>query len=281
MASRPLVSVCIPSYNKEEFIASTLESVLQQTYRHLEVVITDNDSTDGTVAQIQKFTDPRIRLIQNGVNLGLGGNWNKALSCATGTYVKLLCADDLIYPSCLQRQMEALEDPSHSQAVLAVCNTELIDANSQVIYRRRIRCPRGLVNGRQLIRRCVRWGTNLIGEPAAGLFRRDLLDRMGVFNAPNPYVIDLAFWAALLRHGDAFVDESRLAAFRISAGAMSTKLGGHQAASFRRFVKDICADAFYRVGPVDAALGATLCGPWGILRGLFIRYKAGKAARGV
>ena len=106
---------------EREFIASTLESVLQQTYRHLEIVITDNDSTDGTVAQIRKFTDPRIRLIQNEANLGLGANWNKALSCATGTYVKLLCADDLIYPDCLQRQVEALETERQAgRAAIAV-----------------------------------------------------------------------------------------------------------------------------------------------------------------
>ena len=280
MGSEPLISVCIPAYNNEAFIAATLESVLGQTHRQFEIIVIDDRSTDGTVPAIKRFTDPRIRLVENETNLGFGGNWNKALSCATGAYIKLLCADDLVYPDCLRRQVEVLEDPSHSGAVLAVCNTDLINANSQVIYRRRVRCRPGLVNGRQLIRRCVRWGTNLIGEPAAGLFRREVLSRAGLFDPGNPYLIDLAFWAALLRHGDAFVDKSRLAAFRISAGAMSTKLGWHQATSFRRFIGDMRADPYHRASSADAALGCLLSFQWWILRNLLISFQTRKTRRG-
>jgi glycosyltransferase involved in cell wall biosynthesis len=274
-----LISVCIPAFNNAAFIAATLESVLHQTHHHLEIIITDDLSTDGTVATVRRFSDARIRLVQNEANLGFGGNWNKALSLATGTYIKLLCADDLVYPDCLRRQREALEDPAHSGAVLAICNSDLINANSQVIYRRRVRCGTGLVNGRQLIRRSVRWGTNLIGEPAAGLFRREVLSRAGLFDPGNPYLIDLAFWAALLRHGDAFVDQSRLAAFRISAGAMSTKLGWHQAASFRRFIGDMRADPFHRASAADAALGCLLSFQWCILRNLLISFQTRKTRR--
>jgi glycosyltransferase involved in cell wall biosynthesis len=276
MGAQPLISICIPAYNNEAFIKAALESVLCQTHRHFEIIVTDDRSTDNTVSAIKRFSDPRIRLVENEANLGLGGNWNKALSCATGAYIKLLCADDLVYPDCLRRQVEVLEDPSHSGVVLAVCNTDLINANSQVIYRRRLRCRPGLVNGRQLIRRCVRWGTNLVGEPAAGLFRREVLSRSGLFAPGNPYLIDLAFWAALLRHGDAFVDQSRLAAFRISAGAMSTKLGRHQAASFRRFIADMRADPFHRAGTVDATLGCLLSFQWWILRNLLISFQTRK-----
>jgi glycosyltransferase involved in cell wall biosynthesis len=253
-----LISVCIPAFNNAAFIAATLESVLHQTHHHLEIIITDDLSTDGTVATVRRFSDARIRLVQNEANLGFGGNWNKALSL---------------------RQREALEDPAHSGAVLAICNSDLINANSQVIYRRRVRCGTGLVNGRQLIRRSVRWGTNLIGEPAAGLFRREVLSRAGLFDPGNPYLIDLAFWAALLRHGDAFVDQSRLAAFRISAGAMSTKLGWHQAASFRRFIGDMRADPFHRASAADAALGCLLSFQWCILRNLLISFQTRKTRR--
>lgn len=276
MRSEPLISVCIPAFNNAAFIAATLESVLHQTHRHLEIIVTDDRSTDGTVPTVKRFADPRIRLVQNEANLGFGDNWNKALSLATGTYIKLLCADDLVYPDCLRRQREALEDPAHSGAVLAICNTDLINANSQVIHRRRVRCGTGLVNGLQLIRRCVRSGTNLLGEPAAGLFRRAVLGRAGMFDPGNPYVIDLAFWAGLLRHGDAFVDEGRLAAFRISADAMSTKLGCQQASSFRRFVGDMRVDPFYRVGRMDAALGCLLSFQWSILRNLLISFQIRK-----
>jgi len=277
--SQPLISVCIPAFNNGDIIAATLDSVLKQTYPNFEVIITDDHSTDKTVSVIESFTDPRIKLIQNEATLGLGGNWNKAVSCATGKYVKLLCGDDLIYPDCLGLQMEALENAANSGAVLAVCNTDVVNANDKIVLRRKSRFFPGLVSGRKLIRNSVRWGTNLIGEPVVGLFKRDVLDRSGLFDPTNPYLIDLAFWAELLKHGDAFMDQSRLAAFRISANSVSTKVGLKQAASFRKFIRKVRADPVYRVSWLDVMLGCFLSFQWCILRNLLISVQAGTTRR--
>src|SRR5438270_4906877 len=114
MRSQPLVSICIPSFNSEEFIATTLESVVAQTFTDFEVIIADDQSTDHTVPIIKSFNDPRIELIQNEQNLGLGENWNKVLSRARGKYVKLLGDDDVLYPECLARQTAALENPANA-----------------------------------------------------------------------------------------------------------------------------------------------------------------------
>jgi glycosyltransferase involved in cell wall biosynthesis len=140
MPSHPLVSVCIPSFNGEEFIATTLESILTQTFADFEVVIADDKSTDRTVPIIKGFKDPRIRLIENEQNLGLGRNWNKVLSSAQGEYVKLLGDDDLLYSQCLARQVEALEHPANASAVLAICNRNVINARNEVVMRRRCQC---------------------------------------------------------------------------------------------------------------------------------------------
>src|SRR2546423_6885320 len=103
MASEPLVSVCIPSYNNEEFIAHTVKTVLDQTFSDFELVVVDDCSTDRSVSIVKGFSDPKIRLFQNSRNLGLGQNWNRALSRARGKYVKLLCGDDLLHATCLER----------------------------------------------------------------------------------------------------------------------------------------------------------------------------------
>jgi glycosyltransferase involved in cell wall biosynthesis len=79
MYSNSLISICIPSYNAENFIKETLESVLNQTYRNIEVVITDDCSKDSTVSVIHSLNDERIKFYQNEKNLGVEGNWNKAL----------------------------------------------------------------------------------------------------------------------------------------------------------------------------------------------------------
>src|SRR5258708_29446213 len=115
MSSQPSVSVCIPCYNGELFIGRTIESVLQQTFTDFELVLVDDNSTDATVAVIEKFADPRIRLVRNPVNLGMGANSNRALSLGLGRYVKLLCEDDVLHPRCLERPVAVLEDPRLSR----------------------------------------------------------------------------------------------------------------------------------------------------------------------
>ena len=275
MSSQPLISVCIPSYNNESFIAATLDSILKQTYAHFEIIVTDDYSSDKTVSLVKNVPDSRITLIQNKTNLGLAGNWNIALSHATGKYVKVLGADDLLYPNCLECQVQALEDPSNSGPVLAVCNTDVINANNRIILRRRGRFGHGVVGGAKLIRNCVRWGANLIGEPVVGLFRRDVLTKSGMFDPSNPYMIDLAFWAEVLKHGNAFMDHRRLAAFRISQSSVSARLGLEQAVYTRSVIRKLRADRVYRISMLDVMLGYFFAFPRCVFRNFLIKVWGG------
>ena len=279
MSPQPLISICIPAYNNGDFVAATLQSVLDQTFGDFEIIITDDKSTDGTLSVVKGFNDRRIRLIQNEVNLGMGNNWNKVLSLATGKYVKLLCADDLLYRECLARQVHAFEDPANAGVSLAVCGSEVINSNNDLVLSRNPRFPAGRVSGQTLIRKCVRWGTNLIGEPAVGLFRREVLARSGWFDPTNPYLIDLAFWAQLLKQGDAFIDRSHLAGFRISSGSVSTKTGFRQAAQFRRFVQKLHTDPVWKTTTLDVTMGGALSFQWCLLRNIFIKMRGGTTSR--
>jgi glycosyltransferase involved in cell wall biosynthesis len=268
--SQPLVSVCIPAYKNAEFIGATLESVLNQTYRNLEIIITDDRSPDETISVARRFSDPRIRLFENTANLGVGGNWNEALSHATGKYVKLMGADDLIYPQCIERQVEALENPDHANVVLAVCNTDIINPFGRVVMRRRFRFRHGLAKGKQLIGKCVRWGTNYVGEPVVGLFKREVLALSGTYDSSNPYWLDLIFWAELLKHGDAFMDQDRLAAFRLSGGSVTTSLGFKQAAYTRSFIRKMRTDPVYRSNSLNGLCGSILALPLCLVRNFLI-----------
>ena len=270
MGAEPLISVCIPSYNNEEFIAATLESVLNQTYRNFEIIITDDRSTDNTISVAKRFSDPRIRLIENTANLGIGKNWNEALSRAGGKYIKLMGADDLIYPECLERQVAALEAPANQAAVLAVCNTDVINDSGKIVLRRRLRFQKGLVTGKKLIRNCVRWGANLVGEPVVGLFKRDVLARSGMYDSSNPYMLDIIFWAELLKYGQAYMDQARLAAFRISGTSVTASLGWKQAAYTRSFIERMQSDPVYQSTAFDAARGRLFALPRCLIRGFII-----------
>jgi glycosyltransferase involved in cell wall biosynthesis len=270
MGTEPLISVCIPSYNGARFIAATLESLLAQTLKNLEVIVTDDKSTDATVSVIRGFSDARIRLIENERNLGIAGNWIKVLSYASGRYVKLLCDDDILYHECLARQVAILENPANSAIGLAICNRHVINERNEVILRRKFGIGPGTVSGVKIIRDSIRWGTNLIGEPAVGLFRRNLLTGQELRENSNPYFLDLVLWAGLLRRADAFVDPEYLAAFRISGDAASTRIGRRQAGYFRSFAREIRSDPVYRPGRLDIAMGYVLSFQRCILRNMFI-----------
>lgn len=108
---QPLVSVLMTVYNREKFIAEAIESVLAQTYQNWELIITDDQSKDNSVAIARSYADKdeRIHLYINEKNLGDYPNRNQAASYAKGKYLKYLDADDLMYPwalDCLVSMME-------------------------------------------------------------------------------------------------------------------------------------------------------------------------------
>ncbi|MFT6208936.1 MAG: glycosyltransferase involved in cell wall biosynthesis, partial [Colwellia sp.] len=89
----PIVSVIIPMYNVEKYIEQSIDSVLKQTYHNFEIILVDDGCTDDTLNKVNKFTDPRIRLIHQ-TNRGLSGARNTGIDSARGLYVALLDADD-------------------------------------------------------------------------------------------------------------------------------------------------------------------------------------------
>jgi len=100
----PAISVCIPVYNGERHLAAAIRSVLNQTFRDLELLIIDDCSTDASLQIAESFRDPRLIIIRNDHNLGLVGNFNKCVALARGQYSCILPQDDIILPERLQVQ---------------------------------------------------------------------------------------------------------------------------------------------------------------------------------
>jgi len=89
----PIVSIIIPMYNVGKYIEQSIKSVLKQTYHHFELILVDDGCLDDTLNQVNKFSDPRIRIIHQ-KNRGLSGARNTGIEAARGLYVALLDADD-------------------------------------------------------------------------------------------------------------------------------------------------------------------------------------------
>jgi glycosyltransferase involved in cell wall biosynthesis len=224
----PLVSVCIPVYNSEHHLADTIRSVLAQTLEDFELIIVDDCSTDRSLEVARSFADPRIRLSVNGKNLGGAANWERTCAAASGTFVKLLCGDDLIYPNCLALQVEAFGHPG-SQVALVASRRDIIDSSGRVLLARRgLAGMPTVVRGEDAIRRAVRSGTNPFGEPACVLMRRNLLDRARPFRPLTQYMMDLDMWCRLLSYGDLYAIQEPLAAFRVQNQSWSHAVARHQ-----------------------------------------------------
>ena len=105
----PKVSVFIPVYNRERYVAEAIGSVLAQSFRDFELLVVDDGSTDGTRAVVEAVPDRRVRLVCNGRNLGIPASRNRGLAEARGEYIALLDSDDWCYPDRLARQVAFLE----------------------------------------------------------------------------------------------------------------------------------------------------------------------------
>ncbi len=104
-----LVTVAMPAYNSDRFIRHAIQGVLDQTFQDFELLIIDDASSDGTIAAIREFSDPRIRLVVNHKNIGGYTNFNQCLSLATGKYVFIHHCDDVMLPLCLEKTVDCCE----------------------------------------------------------------------------------------------------------------------------------------------------------------------------
>jgi glycosyltransferase involved in cell wall biosynthesis len=252
----PTVSILIPTYNGARHIEPAIASVLSQESVDFEIIVSDDNSRDGTADIVAAFADPRIRLVRNAANLGAEGNWNAALALATGIYIKLLPQDDLILPGALARQIAILEADRDAGIALAFGAREILDtAGKHLMTRGYGKSRGGRIPAAAIARACVRKGTNVVGEPGAVLFRRALAERIGGFDAREPYVVDLDYWLRLLAHGDAWYSAEPVSAFRVSSGSWSVRIGTRQARQYRAFLDRMGKAGLVPTTRLDMAIG--------------------------
>lgn len=120
----PLVSIALASYNGEKYLAQQLESIIRQDYKNLEIVISDDNSTDRTVEIIESFAvrDPRIRFLPNDGHRGYVKNFMRAFHACHGTLISPSDQDDIWAPDKTRRLVESLGD-----ANLVYCDSRLVD----------------------------------------------------------------------------------------------------------------------------------------------------------
>ena len=215
----PKVSVCIPTFNAAEYLQQAVLSVMEQDYPDFEIVLVDNCSTDNTaslVNELQQSSNGLLRFYQNDRNIGMVGNLNRCMEYAKGTYIKFLCADDLLLPGCLE-QMTTELDRQQSISLVA-SGRSIINQHGDQLTLRLYSTKNVRVSGKQAITECL-FGSHYIGEPSAVMFRKS--DVKEGFREDLPQVLDIDMWFRLLEQGDLLYIGKPLCAIRQHADQMT------------------------------------------------------------
>jgi len=241
---KPLVSICIPTYNGAKYLSECVDSVLAQTHSDFEVIIVDNCSGDDSVEIANGYArrDSRVRVFVNDANRGLVGNFNRCVSLAGGEWIKFVCADDLIRPECLRRMLTMA---ATSKVPIVSCARDFIfepgtaeetrqfyldhQAKIKTTYRELNQWSAQKVSEMAL----RRIAENLLGEPTAVLLHRSVFERFGLFNPQLHSRCDLEYWIRVGSNtGTAHISDV-LATFRVHAEAMSAHLKQTAARRYR------------------------------------------------
>ncbi|MCU0446113.1 MAG: glycosyltransferase family 2 protein [Microscillaceae bacterium] len=181
----PKVSVLIPVYNTEKYIAHTINSILNQTYQDWELVIVDDCSTDNTFQICQQYAqqEPRIRLFKNAKNLGMMPNWNHGISLCQGKYWGKLDADDWWHEKMLEDCVNILDTMPE---VGLVCSRHInIDEDGNVIANSVPNPPDFVLDQVFDFGNFIKLGNDLlqfnIAKQGIGLLRSKIFTELGLF----------------------------------------------------------------------------------------------------
>jgi glycosyltransferase involved in cell wall biosynthesis len=204
------VSVCIPAHNAAAFIAETIDSVLGQRSQDYELLVCDNASSDETPAVCARYASRGLRYHRFGQLVGQAGNWNRCCDLATGRFVVLLHADDLLEPDYLSRAVCLMDD--HPAVALTHCSVRHITANGREMSLQRLYPEDRVVTGEEFFARMLVEGC--LVNPAGVMMRTTALRRAGPFSERIRWGIDWHMWLRLCLQGDVAYIAAPLARYR-------------------------------------------------------------------
>ena len=164
------ISVVIPTHNREKFIVSAIESVMQQNYRNMEIIVVDDGSTDRTQEVLERFRDKVTYIYQE--SSGAGAARNTGINYAEGEYIAFLDSDDFWLPRKIEQQLALFQDPKIG---MVGCGERCIDLSGNTLFES---LGRGLITFDELIIRCA----NMPGGTSGLIVRRCCFDEVGLFD---------------------------------------------------------------------------------------------------
>ncbi|WP_432409976.1 glycosyltransferase family 2 protein [Rasiella sp. SM2506] len=226
----PLVSICIPTYNGALFLEEALESVKNQTYSPIEVIISDDNSNDNTLKIANKFKECvsfPVTIASHEPN-GIGANWNNSIKLANGKFIKFLFQDDVLLPDCITEMVSIFRQ--HKNLGLVSCKRDLIvDNYTNPETNKWIRNYKNLQVQFDAENEDVMFidksffsepyfenpPKNKIGEPSSVMFKKNILDFVAGFDIDLKQSLDYVFYYRVLKVSRIAIINKSLVKFRL------------------------------------------------------------------
>ncbi len=187
----PNVTVLMTVYNGARYLKSSLQSVLNQTYKNFEFLIINDGSSDDSLKIIESFRDPRIQVHTNPANLGQTKSLNLGLRLASGRWIARMDADDLAFPRWLERQVNFISVNFH----YAVVSSQAVVISSEGKIRKTLKTPSPMTD---ILLRCLTASPiNHVGC----LMQKSIILEVGGYDEDFRIAADYSLWSKLLRKG--------------------------------------------------------------------------------
>jgi glycosyltransferase involved in cell wall biosynthesis len=244
----PLVSVVIPNYNCGRFVADAIDSVLQQSYPHHEIIVVDDGSTDDSLAVVQQYGS-RVRIVTQR-NQGVSAARNAGIRESRGELVAFLDADDTWHPEKLARQVPLFANPAVG---LVYCGVEYVDEGMS---------PLGTNltgrRGRVLREIALLRGTVVLAGGSTAVVRRASFDKAGLFDRELSTAADWDMWRRIACYDEIDVAREPLMKYRLRRASMHRNIGAFEHDMLRGFARMFADPAARDVQPLRRRAYANL-----------------------
>lgn len=187
---KPAISICIPTFNRADLLDITLQSVANQTVKPYEVIVIDNASDDDTAKIVARYKKNGFRYVRNRTNIGMIGNWNKAIKMGKGSHICLLHSDDLIAPTWYEDwQKIILQNRAdiYTSAIIVVNNS------LKPIFVGRIYNSNILVKPPYVTRFFLKNSSPIIPPTGATIYKKEVIKNLGFFDPQYGVIADAPF----------------------------------------------------------------------------------------
>lgn len=207
MNNNPLISVIVPSYNQSKFIGQTIDSILNQSYKNVEILVIDGLSTDNTVEVLKKYEE-KIFWISEKDN-GQTDAINKGIKLAKGEIITYLNSDDYYLENTLQITVKKFNE--NNGFLWLSGNYIIVDENGTEIQSL-------IAKYKTFLRKFLSFNLllilNPINQPSTFLTKK-LIDKVGFFNVDLRYTMDYEYWLRAIKENRPLIVTNKLSAFRI------------------------------------------------------------------